>query len=205
MKTPILAALAFSSASFSAHATIIMLENGDFESTTQNAFANGFDDNGGYDTPGWQDFSPPLNDAGVEGAGAWWGTFSGYSAFLAQGDGTYLLTNHVIAADDIYDVSLMAKSWDNASGLTLTLFAGSDPNLNTIGTFNSSVDGTWTEYSDNIAATAGVVGQNLGILVLNPDGGFLNFDNVAITVVPEPSSVVILGCALLTGFLRRRR
>jgi hypothetical protein len=188
-------------------AASILLTNADFEAGVTN-IATGYDAPGA-DIPGWTDLSlAPAADSGVEGPGAWWGTYqNGYSSFMRVGNSAYLISGHTIQAGEEFTIGIVAKTWDAASQFTATLFYDSPTNV--IGTFTSGVDGTWTSYSDStgIVATPESVGGTLGIIIANtysPHPGFLNFDNVTIDVVPEPS-VALLGGLGVLGLLRRRR
>ena len=178
--------------------------NADFELTTQNAFANGFDDNGGYDTPGWQDLTV-ITDSGVENSNAWWGTYDGYSAFMAVDNGAYNLSGYTIQAGDEFTIGFVGKTWDGNSEWTATLFYDSPTNV--IGSYVTAVDGTWTAYSNPTAieATAGSIGGTLGISFLNTGSGFANLDNVSVNVVPEPATIGLLGIFGAGMFVARRR
>ncbi len=180
-------------------AALVSLTNADFEAGVGN-FPDGFDAD--PDIPGWMDLT--ITDAGVEAAGAWWGTFDGHSAFLAVGNGAYLLSGYTIQDGDEFTVGAAAKTWDATSELTATVFY--DDPANVIGTYTIGVDNTWTLYSSTpIAATPASIGGTLGISIENSaSSGFLNFDDVSIDVVPEPS-VALLGGVGILGLLRRRR
>ena len=194
-------------------AVSLVLTNGNFEATTANAFPGGFDI-GGNDVPGWQNLTA-ITDSGVENSSAWWGTYSGYSAFLAKGDGAYLMTTHTIQTGDEFTLGLFAKTWigGTTSQFVATFFY--DNPANVIGTYSTGVTDTWTAYSNptTIAATLASVGGTLGISILNTQtavGGepgyfrAVNFDNVTIDVVPEPSATLLGGLGML-ALLRRRR
>jgi hypothetical protein len=192
-------------------AATVALTNADFEAGVTHV-ASGYDA-GGADIPGWMNLSMPggATDTGVEGSGAWWGTYLGsFSSFMRVGNSGYLMSSHTIQAGDEFTIGLVAKTWDAASQFTATLFFD-DPTVpaNVIGTFTSAVNGTWTSYSNSTAidATPASVGGTLGIIIANtfsPHPGFLNFDNVSINVVPEPSAA-LLGSLGALALLRRRR
>ena len=166
-------------------------------------FPNGFD--ASPDIPGWEDASV-ITDAGVESVGAWWSPLEGQSAFLQRGNAASNTSSYVIQSGDIFDVSFFAKTWDGQGdgGMLLTLYY--DNPTNVIGTFDTGgLNTSWTEYTPSIAATAGSVGGTLGVLVENnTTTGFLNFDEISIDVVPEPSSLALLGLGGLMMARRRR-
>lgn len=190
--------------------------NLDFDSNTQSQIAAGFD-MPAYDTPGWRDFGT-INDAGVEFEGAWWSPYEQYSAFVRNGNGAYNVSTYTIQSGDVFEVSLVAKGWQtfaNTAGaeLTITVFFGSDPSTNILGSFNTGVlpqgdtFATWQSYSDTIAATPASVGEVLGVSVLQTssiNNTFGQFDEVSINVVPEPT-VALLGSLGLMGLMFRRR
>ncbi len=200
---PLLSAIAGLCAASAGHATTITLTNGDFEATTANAFPQGFDIPGN-DVPGWENHGT-ITDSGVENAAAWWGTYSGYSAFAQRGEGAKNLSSYTITTGDEFTISLFAKTWDTVSEVTLTLYYNDVSNV--IGTYSSNVNSSWISYSNPtpIAATPGSVGGTLGIIVQNSSTtGFLNFDEVSIEVIPEPSTTGLLGAAMGALLLRRR-
>lgn len=202
------AASALAFAVSESQAVSLVLTNGNFEATTANAFPQGFDISGN-DVPGWQNLGP-IVDSGVENSNAWWGTYSGYSAFLGKGDGAKLMTSHTIQLGDMFTFGLVAKTWSASSQFLVTFFYN-DP-ANVIGTYSSGVTGAWTAYSNPtpIAATLASVGGTLGFSIQNTlayNGSWeqaVNFDNVTIDVIPEPSAALLGGLGML-ALLRRRR
>ncbi len=191
-----------------AKATIIdsSFTNLDFDASTQAYFPDGFD-SATYDIPGWQDYTA-ITDGGIEFEGAWWSPYQEYSAFIKSGEGIYNLSSYVIQSGDQFDVSLFAKRWNvnDAPETVVTLFYGTDPALNTIGSFNTgTLTDTWTSYGSSIAATAGSVGQTLGVRVEGAGTWFSNVDELSIDVVPEPATIGLIGfvgAGML--FIRRR-
>ena len=186
--------------------------NLDFDASTQNsgpAF-RGFDGLNGsaYDVPGWQDYTA-ISDGGTEFEGqGWWNPYQEYAAFILTGEGIYNLSSYVIQADDEFAVSLFAKRWNvnDSPEAVITLFSGTDPSANVIGSFNTGpLTDTWTSYGAQIAATPGSIGQTLGIRVEGAGTWFSNVDEFSINVVPEPSTFALAGFGLLGMFMARRR
>jgi hypothetical protein len=207
----LLMAVATLAAVSESQAALLVLTNGDFEATTANAFPQGFDIPGN-DVPGWQNLGA-IVDSGVENSSAWWGTYSGYSAFLGKGDGAKLMTSHTIQLGDKFTFGLVSKTWSASSQFVVTFFY--DDPANVIGTYSSGVTGTWTAYSNPtpIDATLASVGGTLGFSIQNTQTQVgseeawqraVNFDNVTIDVVPEPSAALLGGLGML-ALLRRRR
>ncbi|MCU4677198.1 hypothetical protein N7931_16335 [Catenovulum sp. 2E275] len=159
----------------------IPLTNADFESgiDTRPDF-NGFDQTN--DVPGWTDYGTN-SDSGVEPGDAWWGTYqNSYSGFMQPSDaGAYLLSDYTIKAGDTFNIGFIAKSWDNSSQWTATLFYDSPANV--IGTYSQNINGSWTTYNADISATSASVGGKLGVLFVNTGTGFANIDNVSLSVL----------------------
>ncbi len=186
--------------------------NLDFDASTQEQFPDGFD-SATYDIPGWQDYGT-ITDSGIENVG-WWNPYDQYAAFLKGGEGAYNLSSYVIQSGDVFDVSLYAKRWNfgESPDVEITLFYGSDASTNVIGSFNTGVltntdHSGWTLFEDaTIAATAGSVGQTLGVRVVGQGTGYTNFDEVSISVIPEPATTAIVTGLIGLGalFIRRRR
>ncbi len=73
--------------------------------------------------------------------------------------------------------------------MTVTLFYGTDPSTNVIGSFTTpTLTSDWTEYTDRIVATPGSVGQTLGVRVVSVDN-HVNFDELSIRLDPFAISV----------------
>ena len=163
--------------------------NLDFDESTEAYFPNGFDFADTYDIPGWMDYGT-ITDAGIESDGCWWGNYDTYSAFLAVDNGAYNMSSYAIQEGDAFIVSFWAKCWDNVTtcDLTATLFYGSDPDANPIGSFTataltySQTAGEYVYYeSTPIKSSVDAVGQVLGISILNSGtGGFANFDEMVV-------------------------
>jgi hypothetical protein len=196
-------------------ALITSFTNLDFDSGGVSNPFKGFDAPAAPEIIGWTNTPGALVDAGVEGAGAWWSPYQDKSGFLYKDDGAYNLSTYTIGAGDVFDISMYAKGWGwQAAGgsLTITLFYGSDPSLNAIGSFSTgalTVGGSeaWTQYtSGSIAATGGSIGQTLGIKVVSTGAtnSYANFDEIQVNVIPEPSAALLGGLGML-ALLRRRR
>ena len=194
--------------------------NLDFDSG--NAMTSNFT---GFDTStdiaGWmnQGDAASLADSGVESTNAWWGSYDLKSAFMKAGDGTYNLSTYTIQSGDVYSLTFYAKAWSlaakgwgsDADGeLQVSLFYGDESNI--IDTFST---GTITDHSNSsddyvlyqttISATEASVGQTLGVLVVNTGSNHMNFDEVSISVIPEPATFGLLSIAGLGMFFARRR
>ncbi len=168
------------------------LTNADFDACTQDIYnsisaANGGFDDSNYDVPGWMNYGTPA-DSGEQATGAWWGPYSGHSAFMKSGDAAYLLSPYVIQGGDQFNIGFMAKAWGSDNGAwTVTLFYGTDPSTNAIAVYNTGTlpagnsVATWAPFgTNNVAATPASVGQTLGILFQSTGVGFANLDEVKV-------------------------
>jgi hypothetical protein len=183
--------------------------NADFDSgivTTPGPF-KGFDAPAAPEIIGWQNYGN-VNDAGVEASGAWW--IQGYAnqncAFVNAGGGAYNLSSYSIQAGDKFSISLVADAWGSGQ-ITASLFYN-DP-ANVIGTYTFTPNAwhfdTWTDAT-GIAATPGSVGGTLGIIIANTGGASnVGFDQIAVNVVPEPTTISLMAVAGLGMLLRLRR
>jgi hypothetical protein len=99
-------------ATVSQAAVIGSFENIDFDSGAVSNPFNGFDllSDGTPEIIGWTNYpAGALNDAGVEGPGAWWGTHETNSAFMSPSDAAYNMSSYVIKAGDVFNVSFFGK------------------------------------------------------------------------------------------------
>jgi len=185
--------------------------NADFDSggvTTPGPF-KGFDAPDAPEIIGWTNYpAGPLNDAGIEGPGAWWNPYETNAGFMSSGDAAYTMSTYTIQAGDVYTISFYACEWDwdgtLAGQWTATLFY--DNPANVIGSYVQGVTGWWTAYSDatGIAATPASVGGTLGILMTSTGTGIAQIDELTVDVVPEPATMLLLGLGSL-ALLRRRK
>ena len=187
---------------------ITSFENLDFDAGVANSGTfKGFDTP--IDIPGWTDVGS-LNDAGVEGPSAWWGPYDDYAAFMSSGDSAYTMSTYTIQSGDEFDLSFYAMHWEwTGSGeWTVSLFY--DDPANVIGSFvqgDLPNNGTWNAYASDtsIAATPASVGGTLGILVTSTGTGISQIDELTVNLVPEPSTIALLGlCGAAMLVVRRR-
>jgi hypothetical protein len=199
-----------------------LFNNIDFDSgVVTNGATGGFR---GFDAPcteidGWTNYRDGaaglLNDAGVEGPGAWWldaaytGVY-GNAGFMSSGDAAYTMSTYTIGAGDVFKIKYIAGDWGWTGGggqWTATLFY--DNPANVIGSYVQNISSwmpTATWYSDlaGIAATPASVGGTLGILMKSTGGSIVQLDEVTVNVVPEPASLVLLSLGTL-AIVRKRK
>jgi hypothetical protein len=150
-----------------------------------------------------------LNDAGVEGPGAWWNPYETNAGFMSSGGAAYTMSTYTIQAGDVYTISYYAMQWQwTGSGeWTATLFY--DNPANVIGSYVQGGlpnSGTWLPFSDatGIAANPASVGGTLGILMTSTGTGIAQIDEITVNVVPEPATMLLLGLGSL-ALIRRRK
>ncbi len=169
---------------------------------------NGFD-NPNCEIIGWNN-NAGLNDAGVEGPGAWWNPYQINSAFMNNGGSAYNLSDYTIQAGDNFSIDFQAKCWWGDGLWTVSLFY--DNPANVIGSYTTP--GTtvthwdWSQYSTTapIVATGASVGGKLGILIASTGPAIACIDEIAVTtVVPEPTTLSLMAVAGLGLLLQRRR
>lgn len=172
--------------------------------------ASGFD-NPGADIIGWNNHLG-ISDAGVEGAGAWWGPYDFQAAFINGGGSAFNLSDYTIQTGDLFTISFMARSWQwtGANGQwTATLFY--DNPANVIGSYTTPGQlpeqwQPWAAYTTDtaIAATPASVGGKLGILMSNTGTRIAQIDEIVVSV-PEPTTLSLVTVAGLGLLLQRRR
>jgi len=186
--------------------------NIDFDSdgvTTPGPF-KGFDAPDAPEIVGWTNYpAGPLNDAGIEGPGAWWNPYETNAGFMSSGDAAYTMSTYTIQSGDVYTISYYAMQcqWTGSGEWTATLFY--DNPANVIGSYVQGGlpdNGTWLPFSDatGIAATPASVGGTLGILMTSTGTGIAQIDEITVDVVPEPATMVLMGLGSLV-LVRRRR
>jgi hypothetical protein len=190
--------------------------NIDFDSggvTTPGPF-KGFDAPDAPEIIGWTNYrngaAGPLNDAGVEAAdvGWWLGGYTNQNAgFMSSGDAAYTMSTYTIQAGDVFTISYLGArwGWTGSGQWTASLFYN-DP-ANVIGTYVQDINSDWLTqnvwYTDaiGIAATPASVGGTLGILFKSTGTGISQIDEIAVNVVPEPATLILLGLGLGLGSL----
>jgi hypothetical protein len=171
-------------------AVIDSFVNADFDAGAVSNPFQGFDAPWAPEIIGWTNYpsGARLNDSGVEGSGAWWGTYQNNSAFMSNpNDAAYNLSSYVIKAGDVFNVSFYAKGWNVDAQWTVTLFY--DDPANVIGSFTvNPANGVWNPASNPtpIVATAPSVGGTLGILFKSTGAAFACLDNLIVDVVTFP-------------------
>lgn len=130
--------------------------------------------------PGWASDAPdtPATDSGIE---------NGQKGYVWSADApVYNLTDHVIALNETYQLSLTAWSSYNAGNLIATLYYDAGDNIRVVlGTTSVAVVGT-TTVTLTAAAIPASVGAKLGIEITCTAGslytsGWADFDNVTLS------------------------
>lgn len=186
-------------------ASAITIENPSFE-------LPGVDKPGIADIPGWN--AGDVNQ--WSGAETDWGPTDGlYTGYMQIGSQIYNLTDHVITAGEIYELTFdMRKTWEG-SATTVELYFDDAGARTTLGSILVEFpDGGTTDmegYSLIASAddVAGAAGNQIGIQVTcgtvdETAGGWIGYDNFSLEVIPEPATITLLGLGVL-GLVRRRR
>lgn len=170
----------------------------------------GWNGENGPNIPGWASDTAAV-DSGVESD--WPGHTDGvWSGFLMHGDpSVWQLTGYTIQPTDSFTLEVDGRdNWSaaGAASLSLTLYyddAGTRVSAaNALRVLNTTWAGQTLTFDAALMPAAW--GKHIGIEILNATSGdsWLGLDNVRLSVVPEPSSIALLGVGLLALRLRRQ-
>ena len=162
--------------------------------------------------PGWTGGDVNLWSGAEPGYGPTDGDYTGYMQTGAQ---IYNLTDHVIAAGEIYELQFdMRKTWFGAAATVDLYFDDAGARTPLGSTLVTFADGASTGMEGqslvaNADDVAGAVGKQLGIQVTCGtldayEDGWIGYDNFRMDVIPEPMTIALLGLGAL-GMIRRRR
>jgi hypothetical protein len=180
----------------------ITVENSSFElpgTSKQKSWEN---------VPGWNSDTVAA-DSGVETG--YTPTEGDWTAFLMRADpSVYQLTDHTIAAGEIFTLTVDARITWLATHLQMDLYYDDGGNRMQAATDTVALGDAMAEYSlvfaaDDVPAS---IGHGIGIEFNNvtaEDGSWLGLDNVRLDVVPEPSTFVLAALGLLGLWLYARR
>jgi hypothetical protein len=211
MKQALAIGAAVASLTFTALAAEIPVENFSFEQPGTGKIATW--DNPANDIPGWFTTGPNV-DSGVESD--WPGSTHGaWAGFLYNRDAAvYNQTGHAIGPNDIFTLRVDAReNWSSTGPAVLSIgfFYESGGNLVPLGSTSVDPALAWSEFTFEFDAGAvpAAFGQPLGIALQNLTvlgDSWIGVDNVRLSVVPEPSVLVLLGLAgaLLVWRTKRR-
>ena len=180
-------------------------------------------------TPGWANFGGAQFSQTYFHTGAWslWTPDNGggynvpgsYQVFAASPGQTFTFSGWV------YTPNVLAVNSNDFAILQLSFFSGSPPSNYAGGTQEGAADGVnigqpigggavplpqgvWTYASVTGTAPAGTNSMGAYILDINADASAdFYFDDMSLTIVPEPSTVALVLTSLFGGFLflRKRR
>ena len=160
-------------------------------------------------------------------AGAWaiWNPEPANFSAVPDGDNAFILTNNGGTISQTlgatfgegleYDLSAyIGVRADEADGYTenfrIGLYRGGTELASVSGNLDDTMRNTWVQYgTPTYTATAADAGQPIRIVISNPGGGGswqFSVDDVQLTAVPEPSTLLLaaLGLIGLAGIGRRR-
>jgi hypothetical protein len=143
---------------------------------------------GSTDVPGWTDGDVVASNSGVETSTT---THGSWIAFLMGGDtSVWNLTNRVIAAGDVYELKVDARSTSGASTIRYALYYDDAGTRVTVATNDVSVTGTMQTFSLSFVANSvpASIGKKIGIELDNPASGWAGFDNVRLSLLTEASN-----------------
>ena len=149
----------------------------------------------------WTGVSGAMGDSGVEMTGN--ASDGDMVSFLQPNNATYNLTSHVAQVGDVFlfswdhvlrnSLHTVGLVWDD--GGTITSIAASEISSDTAGTSNSN--------SFTVQAGDPWIGSTIGLGLVNNNSNYPEVDNFVLTLIPEPSAVVLVGIAV--GLLAARR
>lgn len=205
MMRKMLVLMLFAGFSLAGVAGMITIENPSFELPGEGKPGIG-------DIPGW--YAGDVN--AWSGAETGWGPTDGlYTGYMQTGAQIYNLTDHVITAGEVYELTFdMRRTWWGAPATVELYFDDAGARTSIASMLVEFADAGTTDmisYSliGNADDVAGAAGNQLGIQVTSGtvdayEDGWIGYDNFALSVVPEPATIALLGFGGL-GLVRRRR